>query len=74
MHHGIKGMKWGVRHERDTTGKRTSSQNKKNNDYKKKVLIGAIATAGVLAGIGCLYLSKKIRILIMFKSYPSVKY
>ena len=52
-------MKWGVRHERDTTGKRTSSQNKKNNDYKKKVLIGAIATAGVLAGIGCLYLSKK---------------
>lgn len=29
MHHGIKGMKWGVRHERDTTGKRASSQNKK---------------------------------------------
>ena len=61
-HHGVKGMKWGVRHERKPTGRKragrvTETQNQQKrrglSDKQKRALqIGAGIAAGVLVAYG----------------------
>ena len=54
MHYGVKGMKWGVRHDPERTGRNSSNQSNKSKKSKKmsprtKVLLGAAVVAGSLA-------------------------
>ena len=69
MHHGVKGMKWGVRHDPQRVGRRRGSQqyssyrkkSPKGINTKKLAKYGAIAAGGILAvagGIGVAYLIK----------------
>lgn len=71
-HHGVKGMKWGVRHDYEPTGngrKRTSNdeqnKSKKQKNGKGKILtkrnvaIGAAVVGTALAVMGGVYLYKK---------------
>lgn len=50
MHHGVKGMKWGARHDPEKVGRGTSSLKLSNKQKKilKRVAIGAAITGGVL--------------------------
>lgn len=50
IHYGVKGMKWGVRHDPITTGNKKSSFSLSNKQKKilKRVAIGAAITGGVL--------------------------
>lgn len=51
-HYGVKGMKWGVRKQRSTTGSHSTDKKikrKKPLTIGQKVAIGAAATAAVLA-------------------------
>lgn len=51
IHHGIKGMKWGVRKQRPTSGRNRTTANRKSID-KKKLAIGlGIGIAGSVAGV-----------------------
>ena len=36
QHHGVKGMKWGIRKKRETTGRRRSKTQDNNSDSKKQ--------------------------------------
>lgn len=49
IHYGVKGMKWGVRHDREPTGERQRGLSEKQ---KKVIKSGAIATGMVLAAYG----------------------
>lgn len=49
-HHGVKGMKWGVRHDPERKGRRGSS-GKKKMSTAKKVAIGMAVAAGIGAGV-----------------------
>lgn len=52
-HHGIKGMKWGVRKDKQPTGQNNKSHQqkttKKSMTTAQKVAIGSAVTAGILA-------------------------
>ena len=54
MHHGVKGMKWGVRKEYEPAGRKNSGgkSGKKKLTAKQKKIIGAVAGAAVIAGTG----------------------
>ena len=60
-HHGIKGMKWGVRHDRESSGVRNPKkiEKKRFKVDKRKVAIGATVAAGTLAALGGIYIYKK---------------
>lgn len=62
-HHGVKGMKWGVRHDyipfgRNRKIKNASSKRVLSNRAKRNLKIGAAAAVGVLAVAGGVYLYK----------------
>ena len=69
-HHGVKGMKWGVRHDPQRVGRRRGTQqyssyrnksSSKGINTKKLAKYGAVAAGGLLAvagGIGVAYLIK----------------
>lgn len=62
-HHGVKGMKWGVRKDRKNATS-TDSPNEANSSSKRKkraIKIGIGATTGALAVIGTVKLSNAIR-------------
>ena len=53
MHHGVKGMKWGIRHDPQRTGRTTGSAKSSRSrnglsSKQKKVLKGAAIAAGVV--------------------------
>lgn len=50
-HHGVKGMKWGVRKDKKTKNKNGSSTKTTNNDKRKKAL-KISSVAGIGLGIG----------------------
>ena len=65
MHHGVKGMKWGVRHDPIRSGRSSRSYNNyktkratSKSNYKKWMKNGAIIAGGILAGVGAAYLIK----------------
>lgn len=59
-HHGVKGMKWGVRHDPERIGRRRSSKSKSNNKKrrglsdktKRRLKIGAVVVGSALAAYG----------------------
>ena len=58
-HHGIKGMKWGVRHERPRSAKRkvlTDAEREKRKKIAKRVAVGVAVGAG--AGLATAYAIK----------------
>lgn len=55
-HYGVKGMKWGVRHD-DRNLKNTSSKHKWSK--KKKILTGLAVVGGTMAVLGGIYLYKE---------------
>lgn len=63
IHHGIKGMKWGVRKQRSTSGRSTTNTKKRKqlNIDKKKVAQIAITSGAIAAaaGIGYAYAKKR---------------
>lgn len=58
MHHGVKGMKWGVRHDPERVGRvrnvGTSLSNKRKGltNKQKRILKGAAIAAGLIAAAG----------------------
>ena len=65
-HHGVKGMKWGIRKRRVSKGRSRSSNTSKHSrkkwSNKKKVAIGAAIVGGTaLAAIGGIVITKKVR-------------
>lgn len=58
MHHGVKGMKWGIRHDPERVGKVRSTDQSIYNKRKgltnkqKKIIKGAAIAAGVVAAAG----------------------
>ena len=48
-HYGVKGMKWGMRHDPERTGRQSSSGSKKKMSTAKKVAIG-VGVAAAVAG------------------------
>lgn len=65
MHHGVKGMKWGVRHDyvpvgRKRSGKASNSARKRGMSAKtkKRLKRGAIAAGIALGAVGGVYLAK----------------
>ena len=68
-HHGVRGMKWGIRKQRVSKGRSRSSNtsntykhSRKKWSTKKKVAIGAAIVGGTaLAAIGGIAITKKVR-------------
>lgn len=62
MHHGIKGMKWGVRRNRNAVNKDYSARQRKERKERttKAVQRGAKKTARVLQKVGSVYLTDQI--------------
>lgn len=61
-HFGVKGMRWGVKNEHETSGDSSSSEEKKPRftDKQKKMMIGGAAVAGtLLVAYGAYKLSDK---------------
>ena len=48
-HHGVKGMKWGVRHDPERSGQRLNSSSRKKMSTAKKIAIG-VGVAAAVAG------------------------
>ena len=57
-HHGVLGMKWGVRHDKPRSGKNVTKSNKKK---LKKILIGAGITVGTLASVTAIVYARRNR-------------
>ena len=61
-HHGVKGMRWGVRHERISLGRRRGSSKSStkrrglSRNAKRALKVGAIAAGAVLVAAGGYYL------------------
>lgn len=54
-HHGVKGMRWGVRHKRELIGRRhrrTQEHDENGNKTKKALKVGLIVAGGLLAAYG----------------------
>lgn len=69
-HYGVKGMKWGVRHDPERVGRKRKKKNKGLSDKtKRRIKIGAAAVGGVLLAYGAYKLTtssntyKKIQLL-----------
>lgn len=62
IHHGVKGMKWGVRHDRqsehDNRPKDRNNKTRISNRTKKRIAIGAAIAGGILVAAGAVYVSK----------------
>lgn len=77
MHHGVKGMKWGVRHDPEPIGKRSHTNayrqyrgpndKKKSFNAKRSLQIGASIAAGMLAAGAAAYLVKSGRVMALAK-------
>lgn len=76
QHHGVKGMRWGVRKKNEESSvmkwsKSTSKPPDKNTNNKiftkKRVLIGAAAVAAILVTVGGVYVYKKHHMSIPIK-------
>ena len=69
-HYGVKGMKWGVRKEyvpHPRKSKRINFNSKR--DLQKKIAIGTAVVAGVLIGVGAMYVYKKSTLPTHISSY-----
>jgi len=51
-HHGVKGMKWGVRKQVPTSGRTRSSSTKPSPDRRKAIALGVISAIGATALVG----------------------
>lgn len=67
VHHGVKGMKWGIRHDPERTGRRRSKSVSNNNQNKhkglsdkakKRIIVGAAIVGTALAAYGAYKLGK----------------
>lgn len=76
MHHGVKGMKWGIRHDYIPTGIRQrttrSSTKRSNRNAKKWIKRGAIAAGIVLGGAAAGYLVKNGKVSELAKAGTKV--
>ena len=67
IHYGVKGMKWGVRHDRERHLKDSSKRQKWSR--KKKILVGAAVAGGALTVLGGIYLYKELNTSLIGVSY-----
>lgn len=79
-HHGVKGMKWGVRKDKKSSGRSTQSDKPKVSDEKKKAakkkalkITGYVAATVAISAIGtAMTVSPKVRSL-MGKGIEAIK-
>lgn len=73
-HYGVKGMKWGARHDEDRVGLRRKKSNAKSKTNKlskgAKIALGAAATTAILGGT--IYLAKTGKFSSLIKAGNSV--